>query len=162
MRVKILYAITVISFLFFSFPPISILLGLEIFCDASIFVFSMGLETKANVYLPLIMTFGIMIIILLSFYTNIEVKKITKEADSMLDKNNKTEIMNYDKLRIEYGYLIPLFTTLFTGLLSYLKVFKNSGFGILLIIFSGVIQLIITFVVFYNEVQLLKFISDKS
>lgn len=160
-KVKILYALTFFIFLLVSFPPISLLVGMKIFCTESIFVTVLGFETKANLYLPISQFIGLIILVLIRFKLNDEIKKATKKYDDLLEKNNRSVISNYDKFRIEIGYVFPTILTLIFGLLSCLDVYKGSSAGVLLIVFSGAIQIVIAFVVFYNEIQMLTFFKQQ-
>lgn len=159
-KVKILYALMFIIFLLISVPPLSLLVGLNVFCTESIFVTALGFESNANIYLPISQFIGIIIIILGIFILNKKIKLITKEYDENLE-NNATVIRFYDKFKIEYSYIIPVVLSFVFSLFSYFHIFKKSGICLLLIIFCGVIELVIAFVVFYNEIQLLIFLKNE-
>lgn len=157
-KVKILYAVMFIIFLLISVPPLSLLVGLKLFCTESIFVTALGFESKANLYLPLSQIIGIVIIAFGTNVLNKKIKKATIKYDEMLE-DNATVIKFYDKFKIEYSYIIPIALAFFFSLLSYLDAFKKSGIVLLLIIFCGIIELVIAFVVFYNEIQFLIFLK---
>lgn len=158
-KVKILYAIVFIMFLLVSVPPLSVLVGLDAFCTLSIFSTALGLESKAKINLAICELLFLIIIIILQIILNRMLKKETRKYDEKLEKN-LTVIRNYDKLKIEVSYIIPIILAIIFSTLSYFDIFKQSGIGLLLIIFCGIIEVIIAFVVFYNEIQMLNFFKD--
>ena len=145
-KVKMIYAFTFVIFLLVSPPPLSLLVGMKLFCTESIFVTALGFESKANIYLPISQLIGILVIVFIQKVLNLEIRKQTEKYDDLLEK-------------IEIGYVVPTILTFVFAIFSYLDIYKKSGIGLLLIIFSGALQFIIAFTVFYNEIQMLIFLK---
>lgn len=160
-KVKILYVFAFVIFLLVSFPPLSLLVGMKLFCTESIFVTALGFESQANIYLPISQLIGILVIVFMQKVLNLEIRKQTEKYDDLLEKDNPSVIKNYDKFKIEIGYVVPTILAFVFAIFSYLDIYKKSGIGLLLIIFSGALQFIIAFTVFYNEIQMLIFLKKQ-
>ncbi len=103
------------------------------------------MKSKANIYLPISQLIGILVIVFIQKGLNLEIRKQTEKYDDLLEKNNPSVIKNYDKFKIEIGYVVPTILTFVFAIFSYLDIYKKSGIGLLLIIFSGALQFIIDF-----------------
>ena len=160
-RLKFIYGIVVFLFVLVSLPPLTILVGLKIFCTESFFSLYLEAYSVANIYLVIVEGIGIVFLSGAIYLINKKIEKFTKPFDNLLEKDNKTVIKAYDKYRLEYNYIIPTFITFILAILSYADAFNYCGTGLLLLIFSGVIQAIIAFVVFYNDIQFIIYMDNK-
>lgn len=160
-KLKLIYGIVVFLFVLFSIPPLTILVGLKIFCTESFFSLYLEAYSVANIYLVIVEGVGLVLLGTIIYFINKKIEEYTKPFDDLLEKDNKTVIKAYDKYRLEYSYLIPTAITFFLAILSYEDVFSYCGTGLLLLIFSGVIQAIIAFIIFYNDVQFIIYMETK-
>ena len=153
-----LYRLSVLIFIISSFPALTILLGLKIFCNESFYSVYLGAYTICDmsfVYLEI----GLLLLELFCLYiTNKNIKKNTNPFDAVLE-NNKTIVKIYGKYSIEYYYLVPTALAIILGLLSHLEVYSECSTGLFFIIVMGIIQVFFGFVVFYYYIQYILFLE---
>ena len=153
-----LYRLSVFIFTISSFPALTILLVLKVFCNESFYSVYLGAYTVCNisfVYLEMGLLLVQLIFLLL---TNKNIKKIIDPFDVCLE-DNKTVVKNYGKYSVEYYYLAPTFLTIVLGLLSHLEVYKECSTGLFFIIVMGITQLFFGLIVFYYYIQYVLFLE---
>ena len=159
-KVKILYALVVFFLTLVSLPPLTIAVGLKFFCTESFFSLYLGEFSKANSSLIFFELVGFLILPGLIHITNKEIYKITKPVDDLLE-DNLTVIKNNDKYRLEFSYAFPTFLSFILAILSYYNVYDNCGLGLFFLIIVGVIQAVIAFVSFYNNIHFIMFLNNE-
>ncbi len=153
-----LYRIIVLLFIISSFPALTILLGLKIFCNESFYSVYLGAYTVCNLSFVFLETFLLLIQLFMSFITNKNIKTVTNTFDINLE-DNESVIKNYNKYSIEYYYLAPVSIQIILGLLSHFEVYKECSTGLFFIIVIGIIQLFFGLVVFYYYIQYVLFLE---
>lgn len=154
-----LYRLIVLLFFLSSFPGLTILLGLKIFCNESFYSVYLGAYTVANSTIIYIEIAFLFILCLFTHIVNKVLKEITLPFDSVMEEN-KTVIKNYSKYSVEYYYLIPTALSILLCFLSHIEVFPECSTGLLFIIILAIGQFAFGFVNFYNYIQYIIFLED--
>ena len=155
-----MYALVVFFLTLVSLPPLTIAVGLKFFCTESFFSLYLGEFSKANSSLIFFELVGFLILPGLIHIANKEIYKITKPVDDLLE-DNLTVIKNNDKYRLEFSYAFPTFLSFVLAILSFYNVYNNCGLGLFFIIVVGVVQAVIAFVSFYNNIHFIMFLNNE-
>lgn len=154
-----LYTIYILIILIITIPALTFFLGVNWFCTESIYIIYLGGVSFVNTLYVVLKSVGFTIALLLTFFINTKLQKITKEYDSQLE-DNVTIIKSYDKFKIELIALVPFIVDLVTAYISYFWLYKkNPNIAIIVLILLSFWEIVIVKTTIDNTIGFFKFMK---